>query len=147
MITLFGNKDDPYYAGTQSAYRDSAKVLSQNIAEKDLVAVDFYNQPIWYFYFNFGFNHSNWIGLPPPHFSMSGKLAIYPEMQETITYLLGIKNPTSKIWLITEKKEIIEEMNYASALQQAGLSIHSAQTFYHKGQYPLVRLIEFDPEE
>jgi hypothetical protein len=143
LIVLVSYRDDPYFARNQLAYGELLNSLSKDLGKKDLLVVDAYNQPLWYFYFNFGFPHSNWLSLPPPHLTMNSKIAIYPELEETISFLSKLKVSFDKIWLITEKKEIPEEINYPEALQQSGMKIKSEMTFYRFGQLPLVKLIEF----
>jgi hypothetical protein len=117
-------------------------MLSHSSTKDDVIAIDAYNQPLWYHYFNFGFPETGWVGLPPEQVSMFSNVAIYPEMNRTISFLLSNKKPTSKIWLVAEKKEKISRISYLSELENAGLKISSENVFFQQGQYPLVHLIE-----
>lgn len=142
LLTLIFNQDDPYYGKNQIAYQQMTKLLSQLSKKNDVIAIDAYNQPLWYHYFNFGFPETEWIGLPPEQASIFSNVGLYPAMDRTISFLLGKKKPSSKIWLVTEKREMIGEINYLSQLKKVGLRIASDFVFYQSGQYPIVQLIE-----
>ena len=142
FLTLISNQDDPYYGKDQIAYQQLLIMLSHSSTKDDVIAIDAYNQPLWYHYFNFGFPETGWVGLPPEQVSMFSNVAIYPEMNRTISFLLSNKKPTSKIWLVAEKKEKISKISYLSELENAGLKISSENVFFQQGQYPLVHLIE-----
>ena len=142
FFTLLSNQDDPYYGKDQIAYQQSSIILSHSSTKDDVIAIDAYNQPLWYHYFNFGFPKTVWAGLPPEQVSMFSNVAIYPNMDRTISFLLGNKKSSSRIWLVTEKKEKVGQVSYLSELENAGLKVARDHVFYQHGQYPLVHLIE-----
>lgn len=143
FFILLANQSDPYYGGDQLAYRELAHALSQNVHKNDLILLDAYNQPIWYFYFNFGFPTTNWIGLPPANVSINSRMMLYTSMDKTMEYVLDERKPDSVLWLATEKREMVEEKNYSGELQRTGLLIENESVFFQTGQYPLVRLIRY----
>ena len=142
FLTLIYNQDDPYYGKNQAAYQHFIQILSQSSIKDDVIAIDAYNQPLWYHYFNFGFPKTIWVGLPPEQSSMFSNVAIYPDMERTISFLLSKKKLSSKIWLVVEKKEKINEISYLSELENAGLKIVRDHVFYQHGQFPLVHLFD-----
>ncbi len=142
FLTLISNQDDPYYGKDQIAYQEFSIMLSHSSTKDDVIAVDAYNQPLWYHYFNFGFPKTVWIGLPPEQASMFSNVAIYQEMDRTISILLSIKKSSSRIWLVAEKKQKVGQISYLSKLEKAGLKVVSDHVYYQHGQYPLVHLIE-----
>lgn len=142
FLTLISNQDDPYYGKDQIAYQQLLIMLSHSSTKDDVIAIDAYNKPLWYHYFNFGFPKTVWVGLPPEQASMFSNAVIYPEMSKTISFILSNKRSSSKIWLVTEKKDKIGKISYLSELENAGLMVASDHVFHQYGQYPLVHLIE-----
>ena len=144
LLILGGIQTDPYYAHNQFAYKATLDFLHKNIHPNDLVLIDAYNQPIWYFYANFSFFQTAWIGLPREHYSVNRKIILYPEMDKTIKFIQEQRRSFNKIWLVTEKKEIPAATSYKSELLMQGYAVIADETFYQAGQSPVVNVILFD---
>jgi hypothetical protein len=143
VLILESDRADPYYGGNQLAYQAFVESIDGKVTRDDLLLVGIYNQPLWYYFFNFAFPRLTWMSLPPPHLTMNSINAIYPDMAETIAFIVKLKPSFQKIWLVSEKPEIPEVLDYEIALQQSGLKEQSQKIYFQSGQYPFLKLMEF----
>ena len=144
LITLIVFQDDPLYAKNQRAFSDALKLLKGNLKENDQVIVDAYNQPLWYFYFNFGFPKTPWIGLPPERFSINRAYIFYLTLEQTVKFIIQEHKQYQYFWLITEKKETPVEVSYKEKLIDIGFKVRSDTTFFQAGEWPLVDVVKFE---
>ena len=144
LVTMLGFEDDPLYAKSQHAYIEALGLLKKSLNEKDQVIVDAYNQPLWYFYFNFGFPERPWIGLPSEQFSINKAFIFFPAVEDTVKFIVREHAPDQNIWLITEKRDIPMKVGYKEQLINAGFKVRVDTTFFHAGEWPIVNLVKFE---
>ncbi|HEY60740.1 MAG TPA: hypothetical protein G4N92_08690 [Anaerolineae bacterium] len=143
VTTLYSIHDDPKYYSQNKAYRDAVSYVSEGINASDIVAVDAYAQPLWYFYFNFGFLQNSWIGLPPAKYSFQRKTVFYPRMDETIQILESTKD-TDYLYLISGNVEEDQSGAYSDALIGKGLILMDSICFIDDEKECRVRLWVID---
>ena len=78
MITPFAARADQRYHGGEASFIETRDALCYTAAEGDLVLVDSYLHPFWWFYSNFGCTEPQWLGLPYLHRTALGGGFYYP---------------------------------------------------------------------
>ena len=66
-VILITAKNDQRYFYSNRDYRQANEWLQENTDEEDLVLVDAYLKPFWWYAFNFNTSDADWIGLPYEH--------------------------------------------------------------------------------
>jgi hypothetical protein len=100
---LFCLRADPIYRAEWSNYRETLNIINQPANQRSLVVVDAYNQPIWYFYFNFGFPKNEWVGLSPGRPSIQQKTIFHPRLDQTIQMLEQEMEKFDILWMVSEE--------------------------------------------
>jgi len=144
LITLLVYQDDPIYVNSQKAYSATLKFLKENIKPNEQVLIDSYNRPLWYFYFNFGFPQTPWIGLPPERYSINQKYIFYPAITETKKFIDQERKYFQNTWLITEKKDTPIQNGYKEELINEGYKVNLDKIFFQAGEWAIVNVVKFE---
>jgi len=81
-LSITAARDDSRYFGYIEPFQYANHYLCDRIDRNDLLLVDAYLKPFWWYFFNFGCGEFQWLGLPYEHpDAFSGEL-FYPRMDE-----------------------------------------------------------------
>jgi hypothetical protein len=118
VVILSTIRHDPLYTSNRGDFAKAIRFLDTNVRENQLVVLDAYNEPLWYFYFNYAFNPSQWISLPTVKYSIGGKTIFYPRMEESLDNIKTISKGKDAIWLIEEVKGEQGIISFAEEMSQ-----------------------------
>ena len=104
LVILSTIRHDPLYTSNREDFAEAIHFLDTEVRENQLVVLDAYNEPLWYFYFNYAFNPSEWISLPNVKYSIGGRTIFYPRLEESLGTIKNISQGKDVIWLIEEVK-------------------------------------------
>ena len=104
VVILSTIRYDPLYTSAREDFAEAIHYINAGVRGNQLVVLDAYNEPLWYFYFNYAFNPSDWISLPTAKYSIGGKTIFYPRLEESLVEIRNISQEKDAIWLIEEVK-------------------------------------------
>jgi hypothetical protein len=104
LTPIFAQWDQRYY-GEVPAFKDMASEVCTATEDGDLVLIDAYLKPFWWFYLNFGCSGPDWVGLPYLHDTAIGGEQFYPRTDE-IAFL--IQSPRGQLLSYSDKFEELE---------------------------------------
>ena len=79
VILITARNDRRYYNSNQN-YRQVNEWLQENTDEEDLVLIDAYLKPMWWYSYNFNTSNADWIGLPYEHKKPLSGDRFYPRL-------------------------------------------------------------------
>jgi len=111
--------DDRYYTGIPDIGK-TRNVICNLAAEDDLILVDYYLHPFWWYYSNFGCEQPSWAGLPYIHRTAIHAELFYPRLPETIQ-LIEDWLPTGDVYLVTTMPN--DNPSYDHSLIERGFNL------------------------
>ena len=120
LTPIFARRDQRYYGGVPVFNHTASEVCA--IAEDgDLVLIDAYLKPFWWFYLNFGCSGPDWVGLPYIRETAIGKEQFYPRTAE-LTILIHAKlDDGNQVFLIQSPQ--VQSPSYSDKLEELGFGL------------------------
>jgi len=81
-LVIVTSRNDARYFRSIEAYQNANRILCDQLNENDLLLVDAYLKPTWWYFSNFGCGEFQWIGLPYEHTDAFTGTLFYPRMEE-----------------------------------------------------------------
>ena len=85
----FAARADQRYHGENEKFLEAHQVLCASAAEGDLILIDSYLHPFWWYYSNFGCAEPDWLGLPYLHRTALGGGFYYPRIPDLAQLIMG----------------------------------------------------------
>jgi len=121
IISLFViAKNDLRYYGNVPSISTTRDQICDLRTENDLLLIDHYLHPFWWYYSNFGCIQPTWAGLPYPHQTAIHTEFFYPRLTDTIQ-IAGEWLKTGKVLLVTTLQE--ENLSYQQSFPESGFSL------------------------
>ena len=132
LVTV--REDARYYSAVSSIdmFRD---VVCQQASPDDLILVDHYLHPFWWYYSNFGCQHPAWAGLPYLHQTAIHAEFFYPRLPDTVQ-LISDWLPSSDVFLVTSMQE--ENVSYQRALSEHGFELYQSADYEPFRMYQII---------
>ncbi len=99
LTPIFAQRDQRYY-GEVPAFKDMASEVCTAAEDGDLVLIDAYLKPFWWFYLIFGCSGPDWVGLPYIHDTALVGEQFYPRTAEITFLIRGRLDDSSQVFLI-----------------------------------------------
>jgi len=99
LTPIFAQWDQRYY-GEVPAFKDMASEVCTAAEDGDLVLIDAYLKPFWWFYLNFGCSGPDWVGLPYLHDTAIGGEQFYPRTDEIAFLIRSRLDDGNQVFLI-----------------------------------------------
>jgi len=115
-LLVIAQYDERYYGNAPSISEIRDKVCDL-ASENDLVLVDHYLHPFWWYYSNFGCLEPTWAGLPYPHQTAINAEFFYPRLSN-VEQLVTNWLPAGDVYLITTLED--EPLSYQKGLSENG---------------------------
>ena len=120
LTPIFAQLDQRYYGGAP-AFKDIASDVCAVAENGDLVLIDAYLKPFWWFYQNFSCSGPDWVGLPYIHETAIGEEQFYPRTAE-ITFLIhGKLDNSNQVFLIQSPQG--QSPSYSDKFEKLGFSL------------------------
>ena len=122
-LTPFAARSDTRYYGSVERFKDASAWVCSNTENSDLILIDSYLHPLWWFYSNFGCSGPEWVGLPYLHTTAVGEKRFYPRTSETAHLILSRLDASDQVFLLQITTE--NGLRYSDELEEMGFSIES----------------------
>ena len=99
-LALFTAGADLRYYGYVDSYREAANFICARADEGDLLLLDAYLEPPWWYFYNFGCREIKWIGLPYEHARAFSGDRFYPRTAELKPMLFAARQEGVDIFLL-----------------------------------------------
>jgi len=132
LVTV--REDARYYSAVSSIdmFRDA---VCQQASPDDLILIDHYLHPFWWYYSNFGCQHPAWAGLPYLHQTAIHAEFFYPRLPDTVQ-LISDWLPSGDVFLVTSMQE--ENVSYQRALSEHGFELYQSADYEPFRMYQII---------
>ena len=120
LTPIFARWDQRYYGGTP-AYKDTASDVCAVAENGDLVLIDAYLKPFWWFYLNFSCSGPDWVGLPYIHETAIGVEQFYPRTAEIAFLIHGKLDKSNQVFLIQSPQG--QSPSYSDKFEKLGFTL------------------------
>jgi hypothetical protein len=99
-LTLWAARSDQRYYPNNENYQAAVGTVCATAARDDIVLVDAYLKPLWWYSFNFGCGKLEWLGLPYEHVKPYSGDLFYPRLSELEVLLREKQAQGREIYLL-----------------------------------------------
>lgn len=128
MVSIFVLLFTPISARLDQRYYGSVLVFNELTLEvctisndEDLILVDAYLKPFWWFYMNFGCSKPDWVGLPYIHETAIHGELFYPRMNEISSLIRGRLDDNNHVFLIQSTQG--QSPPYSDEIAKSGFTL------------------------
>jgi len=123
--TLVLAKADARYFGQTESIRATRETLCSHAEPDDLILIDYYLHPFWWYYSNWGCQGTRWAGLPYVHQTAIQSQLFYPRLANT-EQMIRTALQTGDVFLVTSAEH--ETLSYQQELTKRAFQVLPIQT-------------------
>jgi len=105
LLTPISARFDQRYYGSVPIFDELTLEVCAISNNEDLILVDAYLKPYWWFYMNFGCSKPDWVGLPYIHETAIHREQFYPRMNEISSLIHNRLDNHNQVFLIQSPQE------------------------------------------
>ena len=120
LTPIVAHWDQRYYGGAP-AYKDTASDVCVIAEDGDLVLIDAYLKPFWWFYLNFGCSGPDWVGLPYIHNTAIVEEQFYPRTAEIAFLIHARLDDGNQVFLIQSSHG--QSPPYSEEFEKSGFTL------------------------
>ena len=121
ILTPVSARLDQRYYGGVLAFEDAASEVCAFAESGDLVLIDAYLKPFWWFYSNFGCSGPDWVGLLYIHDTAIGGEQFYPSTAEIAFLIRGRLDNSNQMFLIQSPQG--QSPSYSDKFEMLGFTL------------------------
>jgi hypothetical protein len=121
LLTPVSARLDQRYYGSVPAFEDAASEVCAVAESGDLVLIDAYLKPFWWFYINFGCSGPEWVGLPYIHDTAISGEQFYPRTAEIALLIRGRLDDSNQVFLIQSPHDNF--LSYSDKFEKLGFTL------------------------
>ncbi len=121
ILTPISARLDQRYYGSEPAFADASSEVCALAKDGDIVLIDAYLKPFWWFYFNFGCSGQDWVGLPYIHYTAIGREQFYPRTTEIAFLIRGRLADGNQVFLVQSPQGQLP--SYSGAFEKLGFTL------------------------
>ena len=100
LLTPISARLDQRYYGSVPIFKELTLEVCTISNDEDLILVDAYLKPYWWFYMNFGCSKPDWVGLPYIHDTAIHSEQFYPRITEILSLIRSRLDDNNQVFLI-----------------------------------------------
>ena len=105
LLTPFSVRLDQRYYGSVPVFKELTSEICAISNDEDLILVDAYLKPYWWFYMNFGCSKPDWVGLPYIHDTAIHGEQFYPRVNEISSLIRSKLDDNHHVFLTQSPQE------------------------------------------
>jgi hypothetical protein len=121
LLTPFSVRLDQRYYGSVPVFKELTSEVCAISNDEDLILVDAYLKPYWWFYMNFGCSKPEWVGLPYIHETAIHREQFYPRMNEISSLIRSRLDNNNQVFLIQSPQE--ESPPYSDEIEKSKFTV------------------------
>jgi len=121
LLTPISARLDQRYYGLVPGFDELTLEVCAISNDEDLILVDAYLKPYWWFYMNFGCSKPDWVGLPYIHDTAIHSEPFYPRMAEVSFFIRDRLDDNNQVFLIQSPQE--QSPPYSDEIKERGFTV------------------------
>ena len=121
LLTPISMQLDQRYYGSVPVFEGLTSEVCAISNDEDLILVDAYLKPYWWFYMNFGCSKPDWVGLPYIHDTAIHGEQFYPRMNEILSLIHSRLDNNNQVFLIQSPQE--QSPSYSDEIEERGFTV------------------------
>jgi len=121
LLTPISTRLDQRYYGSVPVFEELTSEVCAISNDEDLILVDAYLKPYWWFYMNFGCSKPDWVGLPYIHDTAIHGEQFYPRMNEISSLIHSRLDNHNQVFLIQSPQE--QSPPYSDEIEERGFTV------------------------
>jgi hypothetical protein len=124
---------DQRYNRDVVVFKEISDLICKIAQGDDLVLIDAYLTPFWWYYANFGCDRSDWVGLPYLHHTAINTEIYYPRISDIQSMIQDKLNHGENVFLIQPQQE--HRVSYSEEFESAGFIVKLLSTYENPGMH------------
>jgi len=120
LTPIFARWDQRYYGGVP-VFNNTASEVCAVAEDGDLVLIDAYLKPFWWFYLNFGCSGPEWVGLPYIHDTAISEEHFYPRTAGIAFLIHARLDDGNQVFLIQSPQG--QSLSYSDKFEELGFAL------------------------
>ena len=121
ILTPFSVHSDKRYFGNISIFEKAVSEICAGVVVGDLVLIDAYLQPFWWYYLNYGCSNSDWVGLPYTHETAIGGDLFYPRTADISVLISRRLDNGNQVFLVHSPHDLLP--SYLDEFESSGFTV------------------------
>lgn len=113
-------KTDSVYHTDYESFQQAREIITKEMEAGRFLVVYPYAGPFWFYYFNGGFPTKLWASLPSAKFSLNGKTAFFPHLEESMQKIESLVLNYREKFILLDGRSASAENAYIQALLKNG---------------------------
>ena len=127
VLTPICAQFDQRYNRDVMVFRETSDQICEQAQSDDLVLIDSYLKPFWWYYSNFGCSKSEWVGLPYLHQTAINNEQFFPRISDISKMVQDILVKEKQVFLIQSPPELL--LSYSEELEKEGFLVELINAF------------------